>query len=167
MRLPDVVHRIAEANAARYHLHPDGRAPMGGPEAVFQLLREEMSCLPQEQLRVLLLDTRNRLTDVILVYQGTVDTQVVRPAEVLRPAVVVNAPAIIVVHNHPSGDPTPSPQDVALTKTLKAAADVMDIELVDHVVIGFERWASLSDLGHLKRLTRIAARRRIGASGLV
>ena len=69
-------------------------------------------------------------------YIGTVNSSAVRTAEVLRPAVKENAPSIIVVHNHPSGDPTPSPEDVAVTRGLAAAAKLMDIELLDHIIIG-------------------------------
>ena len=82
-----------------------------------------------------------------VIYQGNAWSAVVRPAEVLRPAVVVAAPHIIVAHNHPSSDPTPSPQDIAITKELAEAATLLGVELLDHVVIGRSEATSLKDRG--------------------
>ena len=115
------------------------------PEDVHRLLGPEMSALAQEQLRVLLLNTRNQVRGQRIVYQGNVNSSVVRPAEVLRAAVIENAPSIIVSHNHPSGDPTPSPEDVSITRDLAAAAKLLGIDLLDHVVIGGDRWVSLKE----------------------
>jgi DNA repair protein RadC len=81
------------------------------------------------------------------VYKGNVSTSLVRTAEVFREAVRQNAPSIIVVHNHPSGDPSPSPDDVALTRTLHDAGKILQIELLDHIVIGDRRFVSLNQLG--------------------
>lgn len=106
------------------------------PQDVWELLSEEMSGLVQEQLRVLLLDTKHRLMRWESVYQGTVDAITVRPAELLRPAVVENAPAVLLVHNHPSGDPTPSPEDVQTTEHTMAAGKLLSIDVLDHVVLG-------------------------------
>ena len=106
------------------------------PQDVANIVAPEMGDLVQEQLRVLMLNTRNRVLGQTVVYQGTVNSSAVRPAEVLRQAIIENAPAIIMVHNHPSGDPTPSPEDVAVTRDLIAACKLMDIELLDHIVIG-------------------------------
>ena len=117
------------------------------PQDVHDLLGPEMSALAQEQLRVLLLNTRNRVMAQRLIYQGTVNSSAVRPAEVLRPAVVEAAPSIIVSHNHPSGDPTPSPEDVAVTRDLVAAGKLLDIEVLDHIVIGAGRYVSLKEKG--------------------
>ncbi|MCY3656224.1 MAG: hypothetical protein OXG95_06390, partial [Chloroflexi bacterium] len=90
---------------------------------------------------------RNRLVGQRVIYQGNAWSAVVRPAEVLRPAVVVAAPHIIVAHNHPSSDPTPSPQDIAITKELAEAATLLGVELLDHVVIGRSEATSLKDRG--------------------
>lgn len=122
---------------------------IASPQDVHDLLAPEMASLAQEQLRVLLLDTKHRVVGRRVVYQGNVSSAVVRAAEVLRPAVAAAAPAIIAVHNHPSGDPTPSPEDVALTRKLAQAAHLLDIDLVDHVVIGRERSVSLEAQGLL------------------
>jgi len=117
-------------------LAPEERAQISCPQDAANLVAAEMSLLAQEHLVVLLLNTRNQVVAKREVYIGTVNSSAVRPAEVLRPAVRENAPSIIVVHNHPSGDPTPSPEDVAITRDLIAAGKLMDIELLDHLVIG-------------------------------
>lgn len=92
--------------------------------------------LDQEKLIVLLLNTRNHVLLTRTIYVGTVNSSAVRPAEVLRPAIRENAPSIIVAHNHPSGDPTPSPEDVSVTRDLVAAGKLLDIDVLDHLVIG-------------------------------
>ena len=115
------------------------------PQDVHSLLGPEMSALAQEQLRVLLLNTRNQVMAQRVVYQGNVNSSVVRPAEVLRAAVIENAPSIIVSHNHPSGDPTPSPEDVSITRDLAASAKLLGIDLLDHVVIGGSKFVSLKE----------------------
>ena len=115
------------------------------PQDVHSLLGPEMKDLAQEQLRVLLLNTRNQVMAQRIVYQGNVNSSVVRPAEVLRAAVIDNAPSIIVSHNHPSGDPTPSPEDVSITRDLAASAKLLGIDLLDHVVIGGDRFVSLKE----------------------
>jgi DNA repair protein RadC len=93
------------------------------------------------------LDTKNFVVHVQTVYQGTVNSSVVRAAEVLRPAVTRNCLGIVVVHNHPSGDPTPSPEDVRTTEQLRKAGELLDIELLDHVIIGQHKWVSLKERG--------------------
>ena len=126
---------------------PEDPPSIGSPRDVHDLLGPEMSALAQEQLRVLLLDRKNRVLGQRVVYQGNVFSSVVRPAEVFRPAVVESIPAVIVAHNHPSKDPDPSPEDVMITRKLKQAAELLDIELLDHVVIGGRRFVSLKDRG--------------------
>ncbi len=79
-------------------------------------------------------------------YQGTANSSVLRAAEIFRPAVIRNCPALLLSHNHPSGDPTPSPEDIQTTRQLVAAGRVMDIELVDHIIIGQQRFVSLKEL---------------------
>ena len=138
--------------AARYEvaIRPDGpKDPpsIGSPHDVYRLLGPEMSALAQEQLRVLLLDNQNNVIGQRVIYQGNVNSSMVRTAEVLRPAVVEAIPGVIVVHNHPSGDPDPSPNDVLITRKLKQAAELLDIELLDHVVIGTKRHVSLKNRG--------------------
>jgi DNA repair protein RadC len=106
----------------------------------------EMAALDQEHLKVLLLNTKNEVMSTQEIYVGNVNSAVVRVAEVFRPAIRDNAPSIIVAHNHPSGDPTPSPEDVAITRELVAAGKLLGIELLDHVVIGSgNRYISLNE----------------------
>ena len=126
---------------------PNGRQ-VRCPEDIADLLAPEMEALPQEQLRVVLLDTRNRVLDEVMIYQGSVHTAAVaRMAELFRDAVIANAPNIVLVHNHPSGDPSPSPDDVKLTKDAAQAAEILSIDLLDHVIIGDGRFISLKEQG--------------------
>jgi DNA repair protein RadC len=128
-------------------LSPDGRPQVGSPDDVANLLQIEMAALEQEQLRVVLLDTKHRIMGTRTVYQGSVNQAQVRVAEVFRDAVRQNATALVAVHNHPSGDPTPSAADVALTVELAQAGALLDIELLDHLIIGQGRWLSLRRMG--------------------
>jgi DNA repair protein RadC len=105
----------------------------------------EMSGFVQENLWVLLLDTRNRLIDIEHLYQGSLNSSTVRVAEVFKKAMVMNAAAIIITHNHPSGDPTPSPEDIALTRTLVETGKMLDIQVLDHLVIGGNAFISLKE----------------------
>ncbi|MBM3135666.1 MAG: JAB domain-containing protein [Chloroflexi bacterium] len=124
---------------------PDERPLVHSPADVAGLLMSEMGLLDQEQLRVVLLNNRNAVLASPIVYQGNVNTSVIRLAELFREAVRHNAVAIIVAHNHPSGDPTPSPEDVRVTEQLVAAGKTLDIEVLDHLVIGQQRYVSLKE----------------------
>ena len=106
------------------------------PRDIYDLLGAEMSGLDQEHIKVVLLNTRNEVMSVHDIYKGNVHTAIIRVAEVLRPAIRENAPALVAVHNHPTGDPEPSAQDVSMTVDVRQAAELLDIELVDHVIIG-------------------------------
>ncbi len=129
-------------------LSPAERVTINSPQDVANLVMGEMAALEQEHLRVLLLNTRNEVLSIQDIYVGNVNSSVVRPAEVIRPAVRDNAPSIIVVHNHPSGDPTPSQEDVGITQQLAAAGKLLGVELLDHVVIGNGgRFVSLNEQG--------------------
>ena len=145
------LHLLGEI-AMRYEIEtqpkrPEASPSISCPQDVYRLLGPEMAQLAQEQLRVLLLDTKNNVVGQRVIYQGSVNASMVRPAEVLRPAVVEAVPSIIVSHNHPSHDPTPSPDDAAITRELFQAAKLLGIELLDHVVIGGDRAVSLKERG--------------------
>ena len=127
----------------------DDLPSIGCPQDVYSLLGPEMAPLAQEQLRVLLLNIKNEVVGQRVVYQGNVNSSMVRAAEVLRPAVMEAVPSIIICHNHPSNDPTPSPEDRAITRELAQAGKLLGIELLDHVVIGGKRFVSLKDRGLL------------------
>jgi len=103
--------------------------------------------LDHEQLRVVVLDTKHRVQAIKTIYQGSVNQAQVRIAEVFREPIRINAIAIIIVHNHPSGDPTPSAADIALTAELAKAGEMLDIDLLDHLIVGQGRHVSLRRLG--------------------
>jgi DNA repair protein RadC len=106
-----------------------------------------MGVLEQEHLRVLLLDTRNRVQAVHTLYVGNLNSSVVRVGEIFREAIKANSAAIIVAHNHPSGDPTPSSQDVAVTEQIVRAGRLLSIEVLDHLIIAHQRFVSLKERG--------------------
>jgi len=126
---------------------PEQRPIIRGPEDVARLLQAQMQLLEQEQLRILALSTKNHVLAMPVISTGTVNQSQVRPAEVFKPAIRLNATSIILVHNHPSGDPTPSKEDVAITRELVSAGSLLDIDVLDHVIIGVGRHVSLKDQG--------------------
>ena len=128
-------------------LSPDQRPQIASPDDVVNLVGIEMAALEQEQLRVVLLDTKHRVLSIRTVYQGSVNQAQVRVAEVFRDAIRHNAVAVVAVHNHPSGDPTPSSADVALTAELARGGELLDVELLDHLIVGQGRHVSLRRLG--------------------
>ncbi len=107
----------------------------------------DMGALRQEQVRIILLDTARRVIAIPTVYIGTLNTSVLRVSEIFREAITRNSPALILAHNHPSGDPSPSPEDIELTRTLVAAGNLLDIQVLDHLIIGQPRWTSLKEMG--------------------
>ena len=112
------------------------REKIDSPELVYDLLAPEMRALHKESLRVILLDTRYHLLRIQEVSLGSVNESIAHPREVFRPAVISSAYAVIVVHNHPSGDPSPSQSDHSLTRRLAEAAQLLQIKLLDHIIIG-------------------------------
>jgi DNA repair protein RadC len=125
----------------------ENRPNIHSPADAAALVQHEMGLLEKEHLRVMLLNIRNQVLDIVEVYQGSVSSAQVRIAEVLRPAVQRMAPALIVLHNHPSQDPSPSPDDVALTRAMVQAAKLLDLDLLDHLVICQHRFVSLKERG--------------------
>lgn len=126
---------------------PEDRPQVRSPEDAANLILLEMAFLDQEHLRVILLDTKNYVQSIQTVYQGNVNTALVRVAEVFREAVRTNSPSLIVAHNHPSGDPTPSPEDVHVTEQIVSAGKLLDIDVLDHLIIGRQRYVSLKERG--------------------
>ena len=123
------------------------KAAIHSPADAAALVEYEMSALQQEHLWVINLDTRNRLINIERIYQGSLNSSTVRVGELFRGAIQKNAAGVIVVHNHPSGDPAPSPEDVNLTRSVVQAGKLLDIEVLDHLVIGRGRFLSLKERG--------------------
>jgi DNA repair protein RadC len=131
----------------RLNIPREERPAINSPADAAALVQYDMSLLEKEHLRVILLDRRNRVQDIEEVYQGSVSSSQIRVGEVFRSAIKQLASAIVVVHNHPSGDPTPSPDDVAVTRAIVQAGKLLDVEVLDHLVIGQGRWVSLKERG--------------------
>lgn len=114
-----------------------------------QLLVPQFGALAVEHFGLLLLDTKHRVTRTALLSVGTLDASIVHPREVFRAAATAGAAALVLFHNHPSGDPTPSADDVALTRRMMRAGDLMGIAVLDHIIVAENRYASLRDRGDL------------------
>lgn len=125
--------------------HPDERPTLHEAKDAAKLVMD-MGDLQQEHIRVILLDNARRVIAIPTVYIGTVNAAMLRTSEIFRDAIIRNAPAVILVHNHPSGDPSPSPEDIELTRTLFDAGRLLDIILLDHIIIGRQDWRSLKEL---------------------
>jgi len=126
---------------------PEERAMIHSPADAAALVRDEMSALEQEELWIILLDTRNRLMDIDKLYRGSLNSSMVRVGEVFKNAIRRNAACILILHNHPSGDPAPSPEDVNLTRAIVSAGKLLDIDVLDHLVVGGGRFVSLKERG--------------------
>jgi DNA repair protein RadC len=124
---------------------PDERPQIRSPADAANLVMLEMGLLEQEHLRLLLLDTKNRVLETPTVYIGNLNTSVIRVGELFRHALRANCAGMIVVHNHPSGDPTPSPEDIRVTERIIEAGKLLDIDVLDHLVIGRQRFVSLKE----------------------
>jgi DNA repair protein RadC len=120
----------------RFAQEPMSQQKLDSPELIHKLLGDEMRMLQTESLRVVLLDTRYRLKRVETVSLGSLNESIAHPREIFRPAITYQAHAVIVVHNHPSGDASPSQTDHSLTRRLAEAAELLQIKLLDHIIIG-------------------------------
>ncbi len=128
-------------------IRTEERPRITSPGDAANLLMSEMSLLEQEHLRVVLLDTRNVVQRVSTIYIGSLNSAVVRVAELFRPAIKDNAAAIILAHNHPSGDPAPSQEDIRVTREVVKVGRLLDIQVLDHLIIGRGRFVSLKERG--------------------
>jgi len=127
----------------------DGRSEVTSPEAAADVLVAELVGRDRERCVAALLDTKHRLLEVATVSVGCLDHTFMAPREVFRDALLANAAALVLAHNHPSGDPEPSRDDEQLTRRLARAGELVGIELLDHLVVGGERWVSLARRGLL------------------
>lgn len=124
---------------------PESRPQVQTPDAVVRLLSPEVAYAEQEHVKAVLVDSRNYVIATPTIYKGSLNSASVRVAELFREAIRRNAAAIILAHNHPSGDPTPSPEDIHLTRQVVEAGKLLSIELLDHIIIGHTRWVSLKE----------------------
>lgn len=127
--------------------HIEKRPRVLKPVDVAKLLMPKMRHLQEEHFVVLLLNMKNKLLLEDWLYKGTLNSSILRVAEIYHQAVRHKAAAIIIAHNHPSGDPTPSPEDIDATHSIRQAGALLDIELLDHVIVGHSRWFSLKERG--------------------
>lgn len=132
--IQEKVHVLSPADAAAYLL---------------QSVYAPFSALDQEELWVLLLNHKNRITHTSLIYRGNISSAIVRPGELFKEAVRFNAPSVILSHCHPSGDAQPSPQDLEVTKLTIAASQLLHIQVLDHIIIGNNCWMSLREQGEM------------------
>ena len=153
-------HGIGAARAARVQAaleigrrsltrDPAERPQFATPRDVAEYLLPHFGSYPVERFGVLLLDTRHRLVRTRILSVGSLDASVVHPREVFREAIMAGAAAVVLFHNHPSGDPSPSRDDLALTRRLTTAGDIVGIDVIDHVVLADSRYASMKELGRL------------------
>ena len=139
------VRQLHEQLNTLLYAHHSERPTIHSPKDAYVLLQPFLEPLDHEELWVLVLDTRNRVMALVALYRGSVNASQVRIAEVFRKAVAENAPAILVAHNHPSGDASPSPDDVAVTRNIVDAGKLLDIQVLDHLVIGQGYYVSLKE----------------------
>ena len=155
------IYGVGESTAARIQaalslgkrvLEP-AETPMGihSPQDAVNVVRPLIGHREQEYMVVVVLNTRNHVLDVVEVYHGSVNAAQVRAAELFRPAIRYNAPAILLAHNHPSMDPSPSSDDISVTRALVEAGKLLDIEIIDHLVLGGTRFVSLKERGFITR----------------
>lgn len=128
-------------------LSPAAKPRITSPSDAANLVMAEMSHLDQENLRTLLLDMRNNVLKVETVYIGSLNKAMVRVGEVFKGAIKLNAAALIVIHNHPSGDPTPSREDILVTREIEKAGNLLDVKVLDHLIIGQQRYVSMREQG--------------------
>lgn len=135
-----------ELGARLATIQPQERTIISSPQDVADQVQYTMARLEQEELWILLLDSRNHHMRTIKLYRGSLNSSSVRPAEIFRDAIRHNAAAVIVVHNHPSGDPSPSPEDIHLTRVLIEAGKMLELQVYDHIIVGANGFASIKSL---------------------
>lgn len=129
-------------------LQPEEERPtIHDPTDAANLLMPVLAHREQEYMVVCPLDTRNHLLDIVEVYHGSLNSSMIRVGELFKPALQRNAASIIIAHNHPSTDPSPSPDDIQVTRAIVQAGKLLDVEVIDHLVIGLSRWVSMKEKG--------------------
>jgi DNA repair protein RadC len=142
------VRQLHEQINTYLHQCPASERPsIGSPADAAELLMPFIGNLDHEELWILVLNRRNKVIQLVKLYQGSVNASQVRVGEVFRQAIIEQASAIIIAHDHPSGDPTPSPDDVAVTRAIVQAGKLLDIDVLDHLVVCTDRYVSLKERG--------------------
>ncbi|MNW46378.1 hypothetical protein D3C74_236710 [compost metagenome] len=137
-KLLELVRRVMEEAPIRY---------IRKPEDVYEMVAADMSSLDKEHFMIILLNTKNRIISKEIIAVGSLNKAIIHPREVFKSAIIKGAASIVCVHNHPSGDPTPSPEDVGLTKRLINSGEILGIDVLDHVIVGTEGYVSLKEQG--------------------
>ena len=139
--------KLVKEKTTRY----DVNSTLTSPENAYKFIECvcELSSEPEENLMMLTLNTKNTVTGVFTVSKGSLNSSIVHPREVYKRALLNNANSIMIFHNHPSGDPAPSREDIAITKRLEEAGKIIGIKLLDHLIIGDERFTSLREKGEM------------------
>ncbi|MGG1880346.1 DNA repair protein RadC [Paenibacillus cisolokensis] len=135
-KLLELVRRVMEEAPIRY---------IRKPEDVYQAMVADMSVLDKEHFMIILLNTKNRVISIETISVGGLNSAIVHPREVFKPAIIKGAASLICTHNHPSGDPTPSTEDIRLTERLINAGEILGIDVLDHVIVGTEGYVSLKE----------------------
>jgi DNA repair protein RadC len=144
----DAIQAVVEIVRRELQVEVPLRERVHSPADIAALVRYEMGALENEELRVVLLNTRNEVIRIVTVVKGSMNGASVRIGELFREAIRENAAAVILLHNHPSGDPSPSPEDLTLTRVAIEAGNNLDIQVLDHIVIGGQaRWVSIKERG--------------------
>jgi len=118
------------------------------PRDIARMFMDEMKDYDREHFKAAFLNTKNQIIKVVTVSIGSLNASIVHPREILKPAIAASAASIVLVHNHPTGDPTPSREDVEFTRRFAKCGELIGIELLDHIVIGADRFQSLKEAGH-------------------
>ena len=122
---------------------------INSPQDIGNMLKSEMSGLHQEVLKLIVLNTKNKIIRIKDVFKGTLNTSIVHPREIYSEAIKCGGASIIICHNHPSGDPTPSKEDINITERIKQCGKIVGIELLDHIIVGDQKFLSLKEKGIL------------------
>jgi DNA repair protein RadC len=141
----ELARRLSESSRGKQRI-------VSSPEDAAAVMREDMRSLDREEFRVLLLNTKNALIKKCEVSRGSLNASIVEPREVFKDAIAASAASMILVHNHPSGDPTPSSEDIAVTKRLVKAGDLLNIAVLDHIILGHRTTKRDQDFVSLKEL---------------
>jgi hypothetical protein len=141
------IRKLHEDLNAELYSHPTERPTIHSPKDAYDILKPFIGALSHEELWIINLDTRNRVMNLVKLYQGSVNMSQVRVAEVFRQAIIDTAPSIVVSHNHPSTDCTPSPDDIAVTRAIVSAGKLLDIAVLDHIICSSSGFVSLKVRG--------------------